>query len=126
MGYLLRFLSLAAGASLLAIGLGFIFDHGWMADHFGVPLASVDDGVYLSVAGARDVFAGVLVFVFILLRDRRAIGTCILVGGIVPICDGLVALRHSPAPLLFASLHWSTAIGCLALGYILLRGRVSH
>ena len=94
-------LSLLASLGLIAVGLGFIGDNAGAAQLFGIPLAGVPTDAYVSAAAVRDVAFGALTLVFTLLRDRRAVGLCILLGAIIPIGDGIVVLRHAAHPLTF-------------------------
>ena len=103
---MLFWLSVASSLALIADGVRFIFDHVGTAGSFGVPLAGGSGDAYMSVAGIRDLFAGFLTLVCALLRDRRAVGLCVLLGAIIPAGDGLVALSHSPTPMRFVPIHW--------------------
>lgn len=117
-------LSLAGSLGLLAVGVGFICDNADAAKLFGVPLSGGSSDTYVSVAAARDVAFGALTFVFTLLRDRRAVGLCVLLGALIPISDGIVVLRHSATPLAFLPLHWGGAVACLIFaGFCLKRAR---
>jgi len=64
-----------------------------------------------------------LTLAFALLRDRRAVGLCLLFGAIIPVGDGIVVMRDSPTPLNFLPLHWGGAFGRLVLAVVLLRPR---
>jgi hypothetical protein len=112
---------IASGLFLLAIGIGFIFFPVLLTQNFGIPLTDAASDPYLSIAGIRDLFAGSLILVFALLRDRRALGFIILGGAIVPVGDGLVVLLHSPRPLEFLPLHWGPAAALFVLAFFLLR-----
>ena len=114
-------LSAAAGLSLVALGVGAIARPAAAARLFGVP-ASTDAGLaYVTAAGVRDLAAGGLTLAFAGRRDRRAVGLTVLLGAAIPIGDGLVTLRHGPAPRRFVLLHWGSAVAAVALAVVLLR-----
>jgi hypothetical protein len=64
---------------------------------------------------------GCVTLVFALLRDRRAVGICLLCGAIIPLGDAIVVLRNSTTPLEYLPLHLGGVAVCLVLGFILLR-----
>ena len=112
-------LAVAAGLTLVALGLASMVAPVTAARLFGVPAGG--DAAYVTVAGVRDLAAGGLVVAFALLRDRRAVGVSVLVGSVIPIGDGTMALLHSPTPLRFVAMHWGSAVVCLAFAAVLLR-----
>ncbi len=114
-------LALLASLALVAVGFGFILDNADAAKLFGIPLAGGPTDTYVTVAAVRDVAFGALTLVFTLLRDRRAVGLCLLLGAIIPLGDGIVVLRHSTTPLMFLPLHWGGVIACVAFSLLLLR-----
>jgi hypothetical protein len=77
----------------------------------------------VSAAAVRDISVGALALVFALLRDRRAVGLCALLGAIIPLGDGMIVLRNGPAPAPFLPLHWGSALGCLVFAFLVLRPR---
>jgi hypothetical protein len=108
------------------MGILFILNQPLAASLYGVPLSGGSDDAYLSAAAVRDVAVGVLTLVLALLRDKRAVGIILLVATIIPIGDGLIVLRNSPAPWHFLPLHWGGAVGCLAFALILLWPRATR
>ncbi len=113
-------LALLASLGLIAVGVGFILDHADAARLFGIPLAGAPTDTYVTVAAVRDLAFGALMLVFTLLRDRRAVGLCVLLGAIIPLGDGIVVLRHSATPLAFLPLHWGGMVACVAFAAFLL------
>ena len=108
--------------SLLLIGMGIVFalDHTGAATTYGVPLSGGPENAWLSSAALRDLAYGCLALTFALLRDRRAMGLCLLFGALIPIGDAIIVIRHSPNPLLYLPLHAGGAIACLILAVIFL------
>ena len=114
-------LSVIGSAGLVMMGVAFCLDPVDAARLFGVPLSGTADGTYVSVAAVRDISVGVLTLAFAVLRDRRAVGLCVLLGAIIPIGDGIIVLRNSATPLHFLPLHWGGAVACVAFAWLLLR-----
>jgi hypothetical protein len=116
-------ISIAASLGLIAMGIVFLLDNATAAKLFGVPLAAGPGAAYVSAAAVRDLSVGALALVFALLRDRRAVGLCALLGAIIPLGDGMIVLRDGPAPAPFLPLHWGSALGCLIFAFLVLRPR---
>jgi hypothetical protein len=123
LGPVLFAISLAGSLLLIGLGIFFACNHARAAEAYGVPVSGGPDNAWISSAASRDVAFGGLTLAFALLRDRRAVGLCLLFGAIIPIGDGIVVLRDSPTPLEFLPLHWGGAAGCLLLAVLLLRPR---
>ena len=61
----------------------------------------------MTVAGIRVFMLGVNILSFALLRDRRGTGIATLIAVVVPLADGIVALRHAAKPWTTAfAFHW--------------------
>lgn len=88
---------------------------------FGVPLQDPRDGGLLAIKAGRDVVAGILVLTFVALREWRSLAFVMAVLTLIPICDGLVVLRHAGwtyTPFIF--IHWGTATIMLLAAALLL------
>ncbi len=118
-------MSAAAGLALVGLGVAAAVAPATAARLFGVPVTGDAGLAYVTAAGVRDLAAGGLTVAFALRRDRRAVGLTVLVGTLIPVGDGLVALRHSPAPWRCVPLHWGSALACLAFAGLLLRRRAT-
>jgi hypothetical protein len=103
------------------MGVFFACDHARAAEAYGVPVSGGVDNAWISSAALRDLAFGGLTLAFVLLRDRRAVGLCLLFGAIIPIGDGIVVLRNGVTPMDFLLLHWGGAAVCLLLSVVLLR-----
>src|SRR5579871_591629 len=86
------FFVIVLAGSLLLIGMGLVFacDHALAARSYGVPLAGGPDNSWISSAALRDFAFGGLTLALTLLRDRRAVGLCLLFGAIIPLGDAIV------------------------------------
>lgn len=114
-------MSLAGSLVLIVIGIFFSLNHTGAAATYGVAVSGGTGNAWISSAALRDLAYGGLTLTFTLLRDRRAIGLCLLFGAIIPVGDAIVVLRHSPSPLQYLPLHLGGALVCLVFAAILLR-----
>ena len=85
---------------LVALGIIFIGVREYLypalgARGFGVSLQDPRDGDLLAIKAGRDVASGILVLTFVALREWRLLGYVMAVLTLIPICDGLVVLRHA-------------------------------
>ena len=117
----LALLAIAAGLVLIGLGITSVVAPSAAAKLFGILVADAAGRSYVTVAGIRDLAAGVLVVAFALLRDRRAVGASVAVGTLIPVGDGWVALMHSPTPWQCVPIHWGGAIACVVFAAVLLR-----
>ena len=113
--------SVVGSILLIAMGIFFTFDHEDASKGYGVALSGGSDNSWISSTALRDLAYGAVTLVFALLRDRRAVGVCLLCGAIIPLGDAIVVVRHSLTPLEYLPLHLGGAAGCLVLAFVLLR-----
>jgi hypothetical protein len=121
LGPMLSIISLVGSLLFVLIGIFFFLNHNDAAAAYGVSLSGGADNSWISSAALRDLVYGCLTMTFALLRDRRAVGLCLLVGALIPVGDAIVVLSNSPDPLKYLPLHLGGAIGCLVLAGILFR-----
>jgi Domain of unknown function (DUF4267) len=121
LGPVLYLISLAGSLVLIIIGVFFSLNHTGAAAVYGVAVPGGTGNAWISSAALRDLAYGCLTLTFTLLRDRRAIGLCLLFGAIIPVGDAIVVLRHSPSPPEYLPFHLSGALMCLVLAAVLLR-----
>ena len=113
-------ISLVGSLVLISMGILFSFDHEVAAQGYGISLSGGADNAWITSAALRDLAFGCLTLIFALLRDRRAVGLCLLCGTIIPAGDAVVVLRNSPQPWAFLPLHLGGALVCLVLACLLI------
>jgi hypothetical protein len=87
---------------------------------FGIPIHDPAAFPFMWTKGIRDIFSGLVVLAFLLRGDRRATATLFAIAIFIPICDGLVILKHLGfAPLIY--IHWGTALYMMIVAVFLLR-----
>ncbi|MDQ6889106.1 MAG: DUF4267 domain-containing protein [Bacteroidota bacterium] len=72
------------------------------------------------IKGIRDIFSGLLICVFVLMNERRALGVTLLAGIMIPLTDMLIVLNKSYNGVLQAMPHITAIIICSVFGIILL------
>ena len=116
-------LTILIGAGILFIGVREFLHPAVGARGFGVPLLDSGDGDLLAIKAGRDIASGILVFMFLALRDRRFLTWAMGCMTLIPIFDGLVVLRHAGwAFTPFLLIHWGTAAVMLFLVALLAFG----
>jgi hypothetical protein len=116
-------ISIAGSCLLILMGAVFAGDHVGAAFAYGVPLSGGPDNAWISSAALRDIAFGALGLSFALLRDRRAMGLCLLFGTIIPLGDAIVVFRNSTTPWVYLSLHLGGVVTCLILAVVFLLPR---
>jgi ABC-type Na+ efflux pump permease subunit len=119
----LFWLSLMVAAGIIFIGVRFLLSPLVAAEAFGVPLVSGAGVAFSYAKGMRDIFAGLVIFPFLLMGQRRALAWIMLVATIIPVVDGLIVLRFSGFQPRFLSVHWGTALFLALLAFLLFRSR---
>ena len=120
-----------SGLLVAVVGLGIIFVGvreciypAIAARQFGVPLLDPRDGDFLAIKAARDVASGIVALTLLGLRNRKFLTYTFGVLTLIPICDGLIVLRHagwSFAPALL--IHWGTTVVMPAIVVLLINGK---
>jgi hypothetical protein len=88
-----------------------------------VSLQDPRDGEFLAIKAGRDVASGILVLAIVALREWRFLAYTMAALTLIPICDGLVVLKHADWTLTpFIFIHWGTAAAMVVI-VILLRLR---
>ncbi|MQM27600.1 DUF4267 domain-containing protein [Glycomyces albidus] len=73
---------------------------------------------FLSVKGARDLGSAVVLLVLLLIRERRALGWALIATALIPIGDGSLILAHGGSAAMAFGVHYTTAVGVIAIGLL--------
>lgn len=105
-------LTALVAAGIIFLGPRLMISPATGAEGFGIPLAPAKAALaYGWIKGIRDIFAGIVVLVFIISRNARA--TAFAFGGaiIIPVSDGLTVLAVNGAQdVTHLLIHGSTAV----------------
>jgi Domain of unknown function (DUF4267) len=101
--------TLVVPAAIIGLGINFILNPVGASAGFGIPIHDPAAFPFMWIKGIRDIFAGVVVLVFLFRGDRRTTATIYAIAVFIAIGDGLVVLKHLGfAPPIF--IHWGTAL----------------
>jgi hypothetical protein len=87
---------------------------------YGLRFTDRGDYSFHYIKGIRDIMSGLLMCLFVLTRQTKALGMTLSVGTIVPVVDMLVVLSKPYNGLPQAIPHISAVIICSVLGAVLL------
>ena len=116
---LLFWCTLVVPAAIIAIGINFILNPVGASTAYGIPIHDPAAFPFMWIKGIRDIFAGLVILPFLFRRDRRTTATLFAIAIFIPVCDGLVILRHLGfAPPIY--IHWGTALYMMIVAACLL------
>jgi len=118
--YAIAFLT---GLGMIFIGVRFFLAPEVATAGYGIHFNTQGDYSFDYIKGIRDIFTGLLLCAFVLLKERRALGLTLLAGTIIPVTDMLIVLSKSYNGVLQAIPHISAIIICAVFGIILLATR---
>ena len=105
----LFWLTLLVPFAIVGLGINFILNPVGASTGYGIPIHDPAAFPFMWVKGIRDIFAGVIVLVFLVKGDLRTTATIYSFAVFIAIGDGFVILSHLGfAPPIF--IHWGTAL----------------
>ena len=60
----------------------------------GIPIHDPAAFPFMWIKGIRDIFSGLVILAFLVRGDRRTTATLFAIAIFIPLCDGLVILKH--------------------------------
>lgn len=108
------------GAGLIFIGTRFLLSPEIAEAGYGIHFNEQGDYSFHYIKGIRDIFSGLLISIFVLINERRALGVTLIAGTMVPLADMLIVVSKSYNNVLQAIPHISAIIICFVTGIILL------
>ncbi|MBB5634998.1 hypothetical protein HDF26_002275 [Pedobacter cryoconitis] len=115
--YAIAFLT---GLGLIFLGARFFLSPEVAEAGYGIHFKEQGDYSFHYIKGIRDVFSGLLMCVFVLMNERRALGVTLLTGTIVPVNDMIIVLSKSYNGVLQTIPHIIAMVICSVFGIILL------
>ncbi|MEC3952251.1 DUF4267 domain-containing protein [Nocardia sp. CDC153] len=117
-------LALVGAAFITYIGVRYLTVPAAEAPGFGMPVAPTGAAAdFLNVKGVRDLASALLIVTLLATRQRRALGTALLVTATIPVGDMLTILRHGGSTAMAFGVHGLTAALVAATGILFLRER---
>src|SRR5688572_27050308 len=108
------------GLGMLFIGARFLLSPETAETGYGIQFNEPGDYSFHYIKGIRDIFSGLLMCIFVLLKEKRALAITLLAGAIIPIADMLIVLTKSYNSIQQAIPHVIAIVICFVLGIILL------
>lgn len=108
------------GLGMIFLGVRFFLSPEAATAGYGIHFNAQADYSFHYIKGIRDIFSGLLICVFVLMNERRALGVTLLSGTMIPVTDMLIVLSKSYNGILQAMPHIVAITICAVLGIILL------
>lgn len=108
------------GLGMIFIGTRFLLAPETATAGYGIHFNAHGDYSFDYIKGIRDVFSGLLMCIFVLTKQTKALGTTLAVGTIIPTIDMLIVLNKDYNGVAQTIPHISAIIICAAVGTILL------
>ena len=108
------------GLGMIFLGARFFFTPEAATAAFGIHFNDQGDYSFEYIKGIRDIFSGLIICIFVLLKERRALGITLLAGTMIPINDMLIVLSKSYTGVLQALPHIIAILICAGFGIVLL------
>jgi energy-coupling factor transporter transmembrane protein EcfT len=108
------------GLGMIFLGIRFFISPAAATAGFGIHFNDQGDYSFHFIKGIRDIFSGLIICVFVLMNERRALGVTLLAGTIIPVNDMLMVLSKDYNGVIQALPHIIAIIICAVFGMILL------
>jgi hypothetical protein len=108
------------GLGLVFLGARFLIAPRAAEAAYGLRFTDHGDYSFHYIKGIRDIMCGLLMCLFVLTRQTKALGMTLSVGTIVPVVDMLIVLSKPYNGLPQAIAHISAIVVCAVLGTILI------
>ena len=108
------------GLGMIFLGVRFFLSPEVATTGFGIHFNTNGDYSFQHIKGIRDIFSGLLICVFVLMNERRALGVTLLAGTMIPVNDMIIVLGKSYNGVPQAMPHIIAIIICFVVGIILL------
>ena len=104
------------GLFMLFIGARFLLSPEIAEAGYGIRFNDQGDYSFHYIKGIRDIFSGLIMCVFVLLKEKRALGITLLAGTMIPVTDMLIVLSKSYNGVNQAIPHISAIVICAVTG----------
>lgn len=112
-------IALLLGLGMIFLGVRFFLFPEVATVGYGIHFKAEGDYSFQYIKGIRDIFSGLLICVFVLMNERRALGVTLLAGTMIPVTDMLIVLSKSYNGVIQAMPHIVAIIICAVFGTIL-------
>ena len=108
------------GLGMIFIGTRFLLSPETATAGYGIHFNAHGDYSFDYIKGIRDVFSGLLICIFVLTKQIKALGITLAAGTIIPTIDMLIVLSKDHNGIAQAIPHISAIIVCSVTGTILM------
>lgn len=118
-------LTAAVAMGIIFLGARFMMAPGSGAEGFGIPLATTREALaYGRIKGIRDIFAGVVLVIFLISRQPRATAITFGAAIIIPFPDCLTVLAvNGPKDVTHLLIHGITAVYMMITTFFLFKAK---
>ncbi|MDJ1484864.1 DUF4267 domain-containing protein [Cytophagaceae bacterium YF14B1] len=111
------------GIGMILIGARFLIAPETAELGYGIHFNEQGDYSFHYIKGIRDLFSGLLICVFLVSKQTKALAITLLVGTIIPIVDMFIVLGKDYNGITQAIPHISAIFVCFLFGILLLRNK---
>ncbi|MBB5622833.1 hypothetical protein HDE69_003915 [Pedobacter cryoconitis] len=112
-------IALLLGLGMIFLGARFFLSPEVATVGYGIHFKAEGDYSFQYIKGIRDIFSGLLICIFVLMNERRALGVTLLAGAIIPVTDMFIVLNKNYNGVIQAMPHIIAIIICTVSGIIL-------
>lgn len=112
-------IALLLGLGMIFLGARFFLSPEVATVGYGIHFKVEGDYSFQYIKGIRDIFSGLLICIFVLMNERRALGVTLLAGAIIPVTDMFIVLNKNYNGVIQAMPHIIAIIICTVSGIIL-------
>ena len=113
-------IALLMGPGMIFLGARFFLSPEAAEARFGIHFNDQGDHSFHYMKGIRDIFSGLVISVFALMKQRLALGLTLLAGRMIPLTDMLIVAGKNYTGVSQLIPHIIAIIICLVIGIILL------
>lgn len=103
------------GLGLLVIGARFLLFPEQAESDFGISFHENDDYSFHYIKGIRDIFSGLILLIFLLIKQRLSLIIGLFVGSTIPMVDTIIVLNKNGYDLVPAIPHICAFFICVLL-----------
>lgn len=107
------------GLGMIFIGTRFLLAPEIATAGYGIHFKAQGDYSFHYIKGIRDLFTGLLMCMFVLAKQTKALGITMAAGTIIPVVDLLIVLTKDYTSMAQALPHLSAIIICVVTGTLL-------
>lgn len=116
-------IALLLGLGMIFLGARFFTSPEAATAGFSIHYNAQGDYSFHYIKGMRDIFSGLIISVFVVLKERRALGITLLAGTLIPLNDMLIVLSKNYNGVLQALPHIIAILICFVCGIVFLASK---